>query len=449
MSGRHWPTSPTLPSRSRLAAVLRYHAAELGRALLRRVPALGAEVDQPRTQPLRSANWGMARWMRTGYGTAGKPAALAEIPWDYVREKEERIPFLGLREHWYPALVSSELRHNRALPMTLLGDPVVFFRDAEGRARALADRCPHRSALLSLGQVGVWQPGTLTCRYHGMTFDGDGSCVAVLTDGPDSPVCGKKAYAARAYPTEEVGGTVWIYMGEKEPLPMLDSVPHAREVFAHGDLFADRGEWPFSHLNTLDNDVDLAHPACLHHTCLPFSDQKLWGRIGVEEAACGGLRVHYQDDAEIPHAGNRIAGEVDWHLPNLAYFAPGSLGGPGCGYFWAVPRDFGSCHRWFLFSAPWPTGWRRRLVDVGMALFSGKWFAYPGSPLSCSDGADAAMMASQGRIANWDTDRPLRTDVAVLAARRRVMEAYADERAESARVETAIRNGGSSPARGG
>ncbi|MCZ6821832.1 MAG: hypothetical protein O7F10_02655, partial [Deltaproteobacteria bacterium] len=31
--------------------------------------------------------------------------------------------------------------------------------------------------------------------------------------------------------------------------------------------------------NTFDNDIDLAHSACLHHTCLPFSDQTLWGRI--------------------------------------------------------------------------------------------------------------------------------------------------------------------------
>ncbi len=419
-----------------MGAVLRYHAAEFGRSVLRRVPGIGTDVDQPRTQPLRSANWALGRWVRAAYGTPGKPAALAEIPWDYVRENEHRIPFLGLREYWYPALQASELRHNQAVPMTLLGDSIVFFRDAEGRARALRDRCPHRSALLSLGQVGIWHPGTITCRYHGMTFDGDGTCVAVLTDGPESPARGKPAYAARAYPTEEVGGAVWVYMGEKKPVPpVLDSVPHAREVFAHGNAFLDRGEWPFSHLNTLDNNVDLAHPACLHHTCLPFSDQKLWGRVGVEEVECGGLRVHYTDDAEIPHAGDRIVGEAHWHLPNLAYFPPGSLVGPGWGYFWAVPRDVGSCYRWFLFGGPFPSGWRRAFADAAMGLFFGKWFAYPGSPRSCSDGADAAMMASQGRIANWDADRLLRTDVAVRAARKKLMEAYAAERAHRSTPE--------------
>ena len=106
------------------------------------------------------------------------------------------------------------------------------------------------------------------------------------------------------------------------------------------------------------------------------------------------------------------------------------MNGPGCGYFWAVPRDVGSCYRWFLFGGPMPSGWRRTLVDVAMGLFFGKWFAYPGSPRSCADGADAAMMASQGRIANWDTDRLLRTDVAIRAARQKVMEAYVDEKAD-------------------
>ncbi len=211
-----------------MGAVLRYHAAEFGRAVLRRVPGIGTDVDQPRTQPLRSANWALGRWVRAAYGTPGKPAALAEIPWDYVRENEHRIPFLGLREYWYPALQASELRHNQAVPMTLLGDSIVFFRDAEGRARALRDRCPHRSALLSLGQVGIWQPGTITCRYHGMTFDGDGTCVAVLTDGPESPARGNPAYAARAYPTEEVGGAVWVYLGEKKPCVFLKTGPARR-----------------------------------------------------------------------------------------------------------------------------------------------------------------------------------------------------------------------------
>lgn len=407
----------------RLKAVLRYRAREAALGLLRRIPGIRDRVDRPRLQPLMSENLSLLRWMKTDYGAPGKPRALADVPWDYVRENEDRIPFLGLREYWYPALRSAELRHNRAVPTTLLGDAVVFFRDADGRARALEDRCPHRNALLSLGQVGVTAPGTITCRYHGLTLDGDGECVSVISDGPDSPACGK--VRGRAYPTEERGGVIWIYMGDEPPAPVLDAVPHARQVFeGNRHVFVDRGEWPFSYLNALDNDIDLAHPACLHRTCLPFSEQKVWGRIAVEERDCGGLRAHFTDNDERPHAGPLQVDEVEWHLPNIAWFRPGSLGGPdACGYFWAVPRDVGHCARWFIFSG----NGANRLRRATQGLFFGSTIPFPGSPRSCSDGADAAMMASQGRVPRWDRERLLRSDVGLVAVRRKLEQAHRDE----------------------
>ena len=418
------------PALARLGAVVRHRVAELGRGVRARLP--GARADEARVQPLRSENRALHRWMRVPYGAPGKPEALAEIPWDYVREHETRIPFLGLRESWYPALESAELPHNAPVPATLLGDAVVFFRDAAGRPCAIEDRCPHRNAMLSLGQVGIVAPGTITCRYHGMTFDGDGECIAFLTDGPESPVCGK--IRARTYPTEELGGVVWIYMGEREPEPVLDAVPHAREVFGNpnGIVMVDRGEWPFSYLAALDNDVDLAHPATLHRTCAPFSETKLWGQVGVREAECGGTRVHWRDRDVRPHAGPRAVEEVDWHPPNIAFFPPGDLGPKGCGYFWAVPREVGSCARWFLFGGIEPPAALRPLGRFGMRLFFGDVVMWPGSPKSCSDGADAAMMASQGRVPRWDRERLVRTDVAVTAVRRRLEQAYARERAARA-----------------
>ncbi len=414
----------TDPGLTRLWGVVRHRTAEAARGLLRHVPALGARLDRPRLQPLMSENLALARWMRAPYGSEGNPAALAEIPWDYVRENEERIPFLGLREYWYPALTSKELRHNQAVPTTMLGDALVFFRDADGKARALEDRCPHRNALLSLGQVGVERPGTITCRYHGLTLDGDGTCISVITDGPDSPA--RRKIRARSYPTEELGGVVWVYMGTRAPASVLESVPHAREVF-RGDapVFVDRGEWPFSYLSALDNDIDLAHPASLHRTCLPFSEQKVWGRISAEEQECGGILATFKDGDERPHAGPLQVDQVEWHLPNVAWFEPGTLGGPhGSGYFWAVPRDVGSCARWFILGPP-----LGRVRRFGQSLFFGQKLRYAGSPITCSDGADAAMMASQGRVPRWDRERLLRTDVGVTAVRKKLMAAHRDERA--------------------
>src|SRR4029434_3103363 len=55
-----------------------------------------------------------------------------------------------LRRFWYPIVPVDRLT-DAPLPFTLLGTNIVLFRDAEGRASALIDRCCHRTATLSKG----------------------------------------------------------------------------------------------------------------------------------------------------------------------------------------------------------------------------------------------------------------------------------------------------------
>lgn len=50
------------------------------------------------------------------------------------------------------------------------GVPIVVFR-ADGRIRALADRCTHRGGPLHEGALA---DGCVTCPWHGSVFDGDG-----------------------------------------------------------------------------------------------------------------------------------------------------------------------------------------------------------------------------------------------------------------------------------
>ncbi len=105
-----------------------------------------------------------------------------------TRGPRYEVAELGFRHYWYPALLSRDLG---ATPkaVKLLGDNLVFVR-AHGQAHALFDRCAHRGMVLSAGQCLA--EGTITCPYHGWTFDVvDGRCVAALTDGPESSVVGK------------------------------------------------------------------------------------------------------------------------------------------------------------------------------------------------------------------------------------------------------------------
>ncbi len=57
-----------------------------------------------------------------------------------------------LRNQWYVAATSAEIAE-RPLGRTICGEELVIFRGAGGMVAALENRCPHRKAPLSLGEV--------------------------------------------------------------------------------------------------------------------------------------------------------------------------------------------------------------------------------------------------------------------------------------------------------
>ena len=71
---------------------------------------------------------------------------------------------------WYHAAWFNEVE-DKPFSRTLLNEAVVLFRDTDGVAHALEDRCCHRATPLRLGDV---VEGGLQCGYHGMVFAGDG-----------------------------------------------------------------------------------------------------------------------------------------------------------------------------------------------------------------------------------------------------------------------------------
>ena len=100
----------------------------------------------------------------------------------------------------------------------------MFFRH-EGKCYALEDRCPHRGVPLSVGRCEFPGTSTISCAYHGWTYDlNTGECVGAVTDGPDSPIVGK--VGVRTYPVEERKGLVWVYIGDGE-VPRLEELAKA------------------------------------------------------------------------------------------------------------------------------------------------------------------------------------------------------------------------------
>lgn len=168
---------------------------------------------------------------------------------------------LGLPNYWYPAMYAVQLG-KRAKPMTMLGQNILFIRRA-GRAYSIENRCPHRGIPLHQGKVEF--EGTLSCIYHGWTFDlGTGQLVAALPDGPESPMPHRSTTAIKAYPVEERAGLVWVWMGAGAPMvPVEEDIPEEilrDDACMMGWVHQRYGNWRFG----VENAIDEGHARYLH-----------------------------------------------------------------------------------------------------------------------------------------------------------------------------------------
>jgi phenylpropionate dioxygenase-like ring-hydroxylating dioxygenase large terminal subunit len=170
---------------------------------------------------------------------------------------------LGLENYWYPVMLARDLHERKAVGLQLFGEDIMFFRE-RGKAHALQDRCPHRGIPLSIGKQEF--PGTFTCRYHGWTFDlQSGTLLAALTDGPDSPMCGKAS--VRTYPVEERAGIVWMFWGPGEPPPVETHIPQEMlepNAVIEGRITTRPGDWRYG----AENGFDESHGKYLHRSAL-------------------------------------------------------------------------------------------------------------------------------------------------------------------------------------
>ena len=229
-----------------------------------------------------------------------------------------------LRNAWYVAAWADELERGKLLARTILGDPIVFFRDGES-IHALHDRCPHRFAPLSLG---TFDGKAIECGYHGLKFGGSGACL----ENPHGPLV--KALCVRTYPAVEAHRALWIWMGnpdraKPETIPdfsFLTSVPDSafNKGYIHG-----AGNYQLY----IDNLLDLSHTDYLHKSSLGGGSMTRTSPK-VSERPDGVVAVGWYAKNEVPmpfmvqtYPGqlDRVDSyiEVEWTAPSLIMLANG------------------------------------------------------------------------------------------------------------------------------
>jgi len=225
------------------------------------------------------------------------------------------VPFV--KNAWYIAAWAEEL-DDGLLARTIMNQPMVIYRDADGKAGALEDRCCHRGAPLTHGEV-VAQG--LQCGYHGLIYDTSGACVAIPGQKNIPPDAG-----VVAYPVVERHKIIWIWMGD----PALadksrivdypyhdqpDQWPHRKETF------------PISanYMLMIDNLMDLTHLGYVHSNTIGGNpNHHVTAEMETRPTDNGAYFIRWMLDHQPPPTyvkGGGFTGKVDrWQ--EFEYVAP-------------------------------------------------------------------------------------------------------------------------------
>ncbi len=216
--------------------------------------------------------------------------------------------FEGFARVWTPVTIAGRLG-TTPLAIDLAGEKLVFFRDGNGKAGALIDRCPHRGVKLSLGTISP--SGCLACPFHGWEFDTAGRACYV----PLNPSAKLERLAATSLPTRELGGLLWVYTAPGSA-PSEPVVPEALTAPNLARTYLEE-EWNAHWTRAMENMLDSPH--------VPFVHRKTIGRF-VRPRLSPGSKMDIEWE-ETPFGGRTFAvidddrsidpGQLEFYRPNI------------------------------------------------------------------------------------------------------------------------------------
>jgi len=187
-----------------------------------------------------------------------------------------------VRNCWYVAAWSHEITSDGWLVRTIIGEPLLLYRTAQGEVVAMEDRCCHRHAPLS---KGCREGDSVRCGYHGLLFDASGAC----TEIPGYDKVPAKA-RVRTYPVVEHNHWICVWMGDAgqaDPARLPDNFScddpewHYRPGYMHYDT---------NYLLIADNLLDFSHLSYVHARTLGGSTAIAQSRPEISQVP-NGLRV--------------------------------------------------------------------------------------------------------------------------------------------------------------
>jgi phthalate 4,5-dioxygenase oxygenase subunit len=242
-----------------------------------------------------------------------------------TREENELITRIGagtpmgdtMRRYWIPAVLARELPEPDCPPVRvkLLGEDLVAFRDTEGRVGLLGEFCPHRGASLFFGRN---EECGLRCVYHGWKFDVGGRCVDMMNEPEELSF--KHKIRQTSYPTVELGGLIWAYLGRPglEPPAPKFAWTQAPATHRHVSKVIEECNW----LQALEGGIDTSHAPILHRLITTNSTRPGISPTNPFVRGKAPTLVVDLTDWGYQYAGLRPLDEADMHIRTYHFVLP-------------------------------------------------------------------------------------------------------------------------------
>jgi phenylpropionate dioxygenase-like ring-hydroxylating dioxygenase large terminal subunit len=266
-----------------------------------------------------------------------------------LEQRAESLVNSGLPGRWYVVAKSADVAPGRPFALKALGKGLVLWRGSDGKLRCVEDRCPHRGARLSRGEV---VNRDIACRYHGVTVDGDGRIVRVPAMG-NCGLEGRKTIVA--YVVAEAADGVFVYFpapGRAEPTEL--SLPDELTRPEHAS-FLTTSPWNCNYGYVLDNLVDPMHGIYLHNDSFTLSRGIREDKVQIEPTPRGFVIARVgQQGVNIDWAEVVVESSFTYSRVLIPYPPAGGPGSPMMVIACVTPVDDGNCRIFF---------WRTREVS--------------------------------------------------------------------------------------
>jgi phenylpropionate dioxygenase-like ring-hydroxylating dioxygenase large terminal subunit len=218
---------------------------------------------------------------------------------------------------WYVILESKELLRKKPLRIKRFNEQLAMWRDEHGIACCIADKCSHRGASLSCGEI---INGMLECPFHGFIYDKSGKVHIIPANGKNSHT--PETMKVASYKTYEAYGLIWLWWGSDD---QIASEPFFFKELIEFSYSGFKDHWNVHYSRAIENQLDVVHLPFVHKTTIGRGNKTLVnGPVVIRENDLITFYVYNTEDdgKTVPLKSEEIPDykklfHLQFHYPNI------------------------------------------------------------------------------------------------------------------------------------